>query len=126
MRQFAPGCPLSFSLSIKGLMAPPIGVLRQIPLAYRVEQGDTRLGNQERTYKQTDRPGPGRAGPAYPLEKEAANWNRLSAAISRVVKLKVELPIGSTHNTDIISKYTFALTNVFCAVNLLLRSLLRA
>jgi hypothetical protein len=130
----------------------------KIPLAYRVEQGYTHLGNQGRAYKQTDRLGPACAGPAYSedsrvraaprlgdqaavetdlwrcpsgqrwvahpalhkleqegwitaewkpsennrrakfysltrlgrkeLEKEAANWNRLSVTILRVVKLK--------------------------------------
>jgi hypothetical protein len=77
-----------------------------------VEQGYTHLGNQVRVYEQTNRPGPGqqegwikaewklsennRRAKFYSLtrlgrkelEKEAANWNRLSTAISRVVKLK--------------------------------------
>src|SRR5262245_6423435 len=47
-------------------MALLTDVLRQIPLAYRVEQRYTRLGNQERVYEQTDRPGPEHTGPAYP------------------------------------------------------------
>src|SRR5262249_732530 len=66
VRQCAPCCPLSFLFSIRGLMALLTDILRQIPFAYRVEQGYTHLGNQERVYEQTDRLGPGHTGSAYP------------------------------------------------------------
>src|SRR5215475_2987182 len=36
------------------------------PLAYREGNDYTRLGNRGGSYEQTDRPGPGHPGPAYP------------------------------------------------------------
>src|SRR5215475_7272619 len=66
VRQYKSCYLLPFSFSIRGVMALLTVVLKQIPLAYRVEQGYTHLGNQVRAYEQTNRLGPGYPGPAYP------------------------------------------------------------
>src|SRR5262245_19999984 len=53
------------------------GALTQIPLAYRVGQGYTHLGNQERTYEQTDRPCPGHTESAYSEDSRVRTAQRL-------------------------------------------------
>src|SRR5262249_11717139 len=47
-----------------------------IPLAYREGHGYTHLGNRGGLYEQTDRPGSGYPGPAYPEDSRvrAAPW----------------------------------------------------